>query len=148
MLDKRKTDEINRIIQKGAKHWVVLAVDDEQDNLSVIEKVLAYQGAEVYAASNGIEALRILERITPTFILLDLSMPVMDGWETLEKIRENPLVSRLPVIAVTAHAMDGDREKALAAGFDGYIAKPFRINTFLYQIQECLEQMIPVIRGA
>ena len=59
MLDKRKTDEINRIIQKGAKTWVVLAVDDEQDNLSVIEKVLAYQGAEVYAAANGIEALRM-----------------------------------------------------------------------------------------
>lgn len=142
VIDKYKTDEISRIIQKGAKSWVVLAVDDEQDNLSVIEKVLAYQGAEVYAAANGIEALRILERVMPTFVLLDLSMPQMDGWQTLEKIRENPALAHLPVIAVTAHVMEGDRETALAAGFDGYIAKPFRINTFLSHIHQSLEHML------
>ena len=123
-------------------------MDNEQDNLDVVEKVLSYEGAKVYKAMNGIEGLAILEIVTPTFILLDLSMPYMDGWEMLEKLRANPVIKHLPVIALTAHAMDGDQDRALAAGFDGYVTKPFRIGTLLAAIQTCLDSIIAASQGA
>ena len=144
MSEKRKTAELTKVV----KNWVVLAVDNEQDNLDVVEKVLSYEGAKVYKAMNGIEGLAILEIVTPTFILLDLSMPVMDGWEMLEKLRANPVIKHLPVIALTAHAMDGDQDRALAAGFDGYVTKPFRIGTLLAAIQTCLDSIIAAGQGA
>jgi len=143
MAEKRKTDELTKIVQ----NWVVLVVDNEQDNLDVVEKVLSFEGAKVYAAMNGIEGLAWLETVTPTFILLDLSMPHMDGWEMLAKLRANPVIKHLPVIALTAHAMDGDRDRALAAGFDGYIAKPFRINTLLNTIQSSLDTILAASQG-
>ncbi|MCU0514435.1 MAG: response regulator [Anaerolineae bacterium] len=115
--------------------WVVLIVDDEPDNVGVAQKVLRYNGAEVHIARNGVEGLAMLEAVRPTFILLDLSMPEMDGWEMFERIRSLPTLQQLPVIALTAHAMSGDREKVLNAGFNGYISKPFRIASFVEDIQ-------------
>lgn len=132
------------------KGWTVLVVDDEPDNLGVPRKVLTFYGAAVHTAENGMEGLRALAKMTggepaglptPTFILLDLSMPVMDGWAMLREIRANPRTKDLPVIALTAHAMEADRERALAAGFDGYITKPFRLDTLLRDIMACLAQM-------
>lgn len=123
------------------KQWTVLIVDDERDNLGVAEKVLSFMGARVHTAQNGLEGLAVLESIVPTLILLDLSMPQMDGWEMIERLRAEPLTAKVPVIALTAHAMHGDKERALAAGFDSYIAKPFRIMTFFKEIQECLRQV-------
>jgi two-component system cell cycle response regulator DivK len=144
MSEKRKTAELTKVV----RHWIVLAVDNEQDNLDVVAKVLSYEGAKVYTAMNGIEGLAVLETVTPTFILLDLSMPHMDGWDMLEKLRANPVIQHLPVIALTAHAMDGDRDRALEAGFDGYIAKPFRIHTLLSTIQNCLDNILATNQGA
>src|SRR5690554_4454116 len=143
MVGKRKTEELTKVVQ----NWVVLAVDNEQDNLDVVEKVLSFEGAKVYTALNGIEGLAVLETVTPTFILLDLSMPHMDGWEMLEKLRANPVIQHIPVIALTAHAMDGDEERAIAAGFDGYVAKPFRISTLLNSIQACLDAILAANEG-
>src|SRR5687768_6701795 len=103
------------------KSWIVLIVDDESDNLNIATKVLTHYGAQVYSAVQGVEGLKILATMPrPTFILLDLSMPIMDGWTMLAEIRANPTYRDLPVIAVTAHAMEGDREKTLQAGFDTY----------------------------
>lgn len=144
MTEKRKTAELTKVV----KNWIVLAVDNEQDNLDVVEKVLSYEGAKVYTAMNGIEGLAMLEIVTPTFVLLDLSMPVMDGWEMLQKLRANPIIKYLPVIALTAHAMDGDKDRALEAGFDGYVTKPFRIGTLLAAIQACLDSIIAADQGA
>ena len=144
MVDKRKTEELTKVV----KNWVVLVVDNEQDNISVVEKVLSFEGAKVYTALNGLEGLDVLEIVTPTFILLDLSMPVMDGWEMLAKVRANPVIAHLPVIALTAHAMDGDRDRTLEAGFDGYIAKPFRINTLLNTIQTSLDNILAASQSA
>lgn len=118
--------------------WTVLIVDDEPDNVGVAQKVLKFNGADVHIARNGIEGLATLQDIHPTFILLDLSMPEMDGWEMLERLRTSDSLADIPIIALTAHAMSGDKEKVMAAGFDGYIAKPFRINSFLEDIQACL----------
>ena len=122
--------------------WSVLIVDDEPDNIGVASKVLSFNGVLVYTATNGIEALEYVKKINNlTFILLDLSMPKMDGWETIKHLRADPVLRKIPVIALTAHAMAGDREKALEAGFDWYITKPFTIRTFLGEIKECLRHL-------
>lgn len=118
--------------------WKVLIVDDEPDNLGVAMKILNYNGATVHIAADGIEGLAVLHEIQPTFVLLDLSMPKMDGWEMLKVIRDQDDFGNLPVIALTAHAMAGDEERALEAGFDGYITKPFRLDTFLADIKRHL----------
>lgn len=120
--------------------WIVLIVDDEPDNLGVAQKVLSYGGADVHIARNGVEGLAVLEKITPTFILLDLSMPEMDGWEMFSLARANESLASVPIIALTAHAMTGDKERIEQAGFDGYIPKPFRINSFMEDIHRCLDE--------
>jgi CheY-like chemotaxis protein len=122
------------------QNWNVLIVDDEPDNVGVAQKILRYNGAEVQIAGNGIEGLALLETLTPTFILLDLSMPEMDGWEMFARMRELTRSKKIPVIALTAHAMSGDKEKVLNAGFNGYISKPFRIASFLEDINRCLSE--------
>ena len=128
-------------------HWTVLLVDDEPDNRVIAEKVLGFGGAKVYTAVHGAEALTKLETISPSFILLDLSMPVMDGWEMIKVIRENERTASLPVIALTAHAMAGDREQVIEAGFDGYIAKPFRLGTFISDIKNCFRELMTAEEG-
>lgn len=127
------------MISKDIKDWTVLIVDDEPDNLGVAQKVLSYGGAEVHIARNGLEGLAVLDRIKPTFILLDLSMPEMDGWQMFEKARTLEALKDVPIIALTAHAMAGDKDRVMEAGFDGYIAKPFRIDSFLDDIHRCLQ---------
>jgi CheY-like chemotaxis protein len=122
------------------KHWQVLIVDNEPDNVSVAQMMLTFNGAVVRSARHGAEGLEVLREFTPTFILLDLSMPVMDGWEMLEKVRENPATAHIPTIALTAHAAGLDQEQALTEGFDGVIVKPFRIDTLIMEIQRCLVQ--------
>jgi CheY-like chemotaxis protein len=128
------------MISPNMNDWKVLIVDDEADNVKVAQKILSYNGAEVHIARNGLEGLAALDIFLPTFILLDLSMPEMDGWEMLTRLRRNADLSHMPVIALTAHAMAGDRDRVLQAGFNGYIAKPFRLNSFLDDIQQCLSQ--------
>lgn len=127
-------------ISTDTKDWTVLIVDDEPDNLGVARKVLTFGGAQVHVARNGVEGLAVLDDVRPTFILLDLSMPEMDGWEMLKIVRGNDQMANIPIIALTAHAMSGDKERVLESGFNGYIAKPFRINSFIADIQKCLEQ--------
>ena len=124
-----------------AKDWIVLIVDDDPDNLSVAEKVLTFYGAKVHTAVDGRKGLEILKQLVkPTLILLDLSMPDMDGWEMMAALQKMPEKSTLPVIAVTAHAMPKDKERALSAGFDGYIIKPFMLHTFMDEIAKCLKR--------
>ena len=122
-------------------NWTVLVVDDEPDNLAVAEKVLTFGGAIVHTAKNGVEGLKVLGEITPSFVLLDLSMPEMDGWDMFRHMRSLPERAHIPVIALTAHAMSGDRERVMEAGFDGYIAKPFRLSTFMAEILRCFREL-------
>jgi CheY-like chemotaxis protein len=132
---------IFQLAMSDASSWMVLIVDDEPDNRAIAEKVLSFSGAEVYTAENGAEGLKLLEGIKPSFILLDLSMPVMDGWEMFKLLRDNPKTEHIPVIALTAHAMAGDRDRVMAAGFHGYIAKPFRLSTFMSEIIRCFRDL-------
>ena len=119
-------------------NWTVLIVDDEPDNRVVPQELLKFYGAKVFSAENGREGLKSLAEMMPTFILLDLSMPEMDGWEMLKQIRADPRLAHLPVIALTAHAMAGDMERVFEAGFNGYIAKPYLLDTFWVELERCL----------
>jgi len=123
------------------RDWKILLVDDEPDNLGVAQQILQFYGADVYTACDGQEALDLLKDMRPTFIISDLSMPNMDGWELLQKLHGNPEWSNIPVIALTAHAMPGDKEKALDAGFHQYISKPFRIHSFLQDLEDCMTRL-------
>ncbi|MEP7285034.1 MAG: response regulator [Chloroflexota bacterium] len=118
----------------------ILVVDDEQDNLEVFSAALEMlHNAKVVTAISGEEALKILDQSHFTMIATDLSMPQMDGYALLHQIRLHPNAVGLPVIAVTAHTMKGDRENILNAGFDGYISKPFEITTLADELDLCLQ---------
>ncbi len=122
------------------KGWVLLIVDDAPDNLMVAKTALQFHGAEVHTAVNGEDGLELLKKLQPTAILLDIRMPKMDGWAMYQSVRENPTTARTPVIAITAYAMESDRDEILNAGFDGYIAKPFDLFTFLQDIERFVTQ--------
>ncbi|MBL8130508.1 MAG: response regulator, partial [Anaerolineae bacterium] len=107
--------------------WTVLVVDDEPDNLEVVAETLEFHKATVKTAVDGVQALELLQDFVPNIILLDLSMPRMDGWKTRLQIKSDPRFEQTAIIALSAHAMDGDIERALKAGFDGYITKPVDI---------------------
>ncbi len=119
--------------------WNVVFIDDEPDNLRVVEFILQFHKASLRAAEDGPKGLELLRDKRPTFLLLDIRLPIMSGWEVLDVIRSDDQLKDLPVIAVTAHAMFGDKEKALRAGFDGYITKPISAMTFINDIQSILQ---------
>ncbi len=120
---------------KPAVGWTVLIVDDAPDNREALADILALNGATVFTASNGQEALDLLSTVTPTIILTDLSMPQLDGWHLLTAIRGLPALTGVPVVALTAHALPTDKEGALAAGFDGYITKPYDVDAMIAELQ-------------
>ncbi|HEX2996815.1 MAG TPA: response regulator [Anaerolineales bacterium] len=117
------------------KTWSVLVVDDEPDNVEVTAEVLTFLGVTVRTAANGEEGLEVLRNFTPDLILLDLSMPKMDGWVMRHQIKANPLTTHIPILALSAHAMAGDKQRALDAGFDGYLTKPIYIACLLDDIR-------------
>lgn len=110
----------------------ILVVEDNEDTREILLYRLKSMGDyEVLLASNGKEALEIAERTKPDLIIMDLKMPVMDGWEATKALRKTDWGKTLPVIALTAQAMERDEEKALGAGCDDYIAKPIMDYTIL-----------------
>jgi CheY-like chemotaxis protein len=120
--------------------WTVLLVEDEPDNLEVLVDAVEYHGMSALSAANGLEGLKVLEESVPTLILLDLSMPKMDGWDMHKQVKANPRTQHIPVVALTAHAMTGDKEKVLAAGFDGYLTKPISIASFLTDLRQAMDR--------
>jgi len=131
---------INHVDTERISSWRVLVVDDEPDSLEVVTHVLSHHDATVHTTTSGAEGLRIAREIEPTFILTDLSMPEMDGWEMLHNLKKDLRTAAIPVVAVTAHAMHGDRERALAAGFDYYLTKPISPFTFLEDLLKLFSQ--------
>ncbi len=103
-----------------------------------MEQILGFAGYAVLTARNGMEALELLDRVHADVVLLDLSMPVLDGYQTTQLIRQRPHLAGLPVVAVTAHAMSEDREEALRAGCSDYLSKPFRPNELLAMVARML----------
>jgi two-component system cell cycle response regulator DivK len=113
-----------------------MLVDDEPDNLEVIAETLEFQGAVVKTAQNGKEALEILENFKANLILTDLSMPVMNGWEMRARVKSLPDMDNVPILAISAHAISGDAERAIDAGFNGYVTKPIKISTLVDDIRK------------
>jgi CheY-like chemotaxis protein len=102
----------------------VLIAEDNAINRELLRELLETRGYAVDEACDGQVALQMIEQARPDILLLDIGMPVLDGFAVVCKIRENPALATLPVLAVTAYAMQGDREKILNSGFDGYLSKP------------------------
>jgi two-component system cell cycle response regulator DivK len=127
------------MMMSAVTNWDVVVVDDERDNIGVVELVLGFNSAMVRSASSGAEGLLLLENATPTFVLVDIQMPEMSGYQVLEQIRANAAWRELPVIALTAHARAEDQEEILSAGFTGYISKPITVLTFVDEIKAILK---------
>ncbi len=108
----------------------ILVVEDSPDIRALVRMLLEAGGHQVTTANDGREGVEAARREQPDIVLMDLSLPVLSGWEAVREIKSHPATARIPVLAVTAHAMHGDRERALAAGCDGFIAKPIDEETF------------------
>jgi CheY-like chemotaxis protein len=109
----------------------ILLVEDTPANRALATKLLEAAGHRVLAADTAEAGIVIAAERQPDLVLLDLGLPDMDGWQALARIRDDERSARLRVVAFTAHAMVGDRERALAAGFDGYLSKPIEFATFV-----------------
>jgi CheY-like chemotaxis protein len=116
----------------------VLIAEDNPVNRELLRELLEMRGYAVVETCNGQEAMEQLHKAQPDILLLDLNMPVLDGFGAIEKIRKHPGFRTLPVLAVTAYAMRGDREKILAAGFDGYLSKPIDPTVLQQELQRLL----------
>lgn len=115
----------------------ILIVEDSPDNMKLFRTLLTLKGHEVTALWNGEGLLETIATTAPELVLMDIQLPGKDGFALLEEIRQSPH-ARVRVVALTAHAMAGDRERAMAAGFDGYVTKPIDIREFPEQVARVL----------
>jgi CheY-like chemotaxis protein len=118
----------------------VLVADDKAAGRELIRTVLEQCGHSVFEAGDGAEAVRKAREILPDLILLDLHMPVLDGFAAFQELRGDERFAATPIVALTASAMQGDRELAMSAGFTGYLAKPISLNVLRSEIDRLLEQ--------
>ena len=116
----------------------ILLVEDNEMNRDMLSRRLVKRGYEVVVAVDGQEGVRKARTEAPALVLMDMSLPVLDGWEATKELRADPATRGIPVIALTAHAMAGDREKALAAGCDDFDTKPIELERLLGKIQALL----------
>ena len=116
----------------------ILVVEDNEMNRDMLTRRLARKGFEAIAAADGREGLALAHSAKPDIILMDMSLPVLDGWEATRQIKADPATRRIPVIALTAHAMTGDRQRALDAGCDDYDTKPVEFPSLLAKIEALL----------
>jgi two-component system cell cycle response regulator DivK len=117
---------------------VILVVEDNERNLKLLRDVLEYAGYEVRGARTAEDGITLAVSEPPDLVLMDLQLPGIDGIEALHRLRESPGTADIPVVAVTAQAMKQDRERALRAGFDGYVEKPISVRAFTDQVRRFL----------
>jgi two-component system cell cycle response regulator DivK len=117
----------------------ILIIEDNEQNLYLTTFLLEQSGFKVEAARSGLEGISLAARIQPDLILLDIQLPLMDGYAVAQALRRNPVTKDVPVVAVTSYAMVGDRERALDAGCNGYIEKPINPDTFMSEICKYLK---------
>ncbi len=122
----------------------ILLVEDNEMNRDMLKRRLKRKGYEVFIAVDGAEGVELSQTQQPDLILMDMSLPVMDGWQATQNIKANPKTKGIPVIALTAHAMAGDREKCLAAGCNDYDTKPIEFPRLLQKIEILLQQSSPL----
>ena len=115
-----------------------LIIEDNEQNLYLATFLLEQNGYKVAAARSGPEGITLAGEIIPDLIILDIQLPLMDGYAVARALRENPTLENVPIVAVTSYAMVGDRERTIAAGCTGYIEKPINPETFISQIENYL----------
>jgi CheY-like chemotaxis protein len=113
----------------------ILYIEDNEDNILILKRRLGRVGYDVSFAMDGAEGIRMAAELKPELILMDLSLPVLDGWEATRRLKAAPETRHIPVIALTSHAMVGEREKALAAGCDDFDTKPVEFQRLLGKIR-------------
>ena len=116
----------------------ILLAEDNAVNRELLREILETRGYTVLEACDGQQALQMIEQAPPDIVLMDIGMPILDGFATLSKIRQNPRLASLPVVAVTAYAMQGDREKIITAGFNGYLSKPVNFHSLGLELERLL----------
>ena len=130
--DRNKPEKVSGAQQSDAplkkEPYLILLAEDNAANVVMISSYLKAKGFKLVVAKNGLEAIELLNAHPIQLILMDIQMPEMDGLEATKAIRENPENDSIPIIALTALAMDGDREKCLAAGADEYLSKPVKLK--------------------
>jgi CheY-like chemotaxis protein len=114
----------------------ILVVEDNLDNIKLISDWLTAMDYEVLKANDGNEAISVATAEKPDVILMDLSLPAMDGWEATRQLKANNETQQIPIIALTAHAMTGDRKQALDAGCDDYVTKPIDFPTLIRKLKK------------
>jgi two-component system, cell cycle response regulator DivK len=118
----------------------ILLVEDNEDNRDALTRRLQRRGYDVVAAGDGEQGIAMARSEKPDLVLMDMNLPMLDGWEATRRIKAQPETVRLPVIGLTAHAMEGDREKALEAGCADYHTKPVEFDRLLEQIEAILKK--------
>lgn len=116
----------------------ILMIEDTEDNRQILRDLMASAGYELIEAADGAAGVAMAAEHKPDLILMDIQLPVLDGYEATRRIKANPALRAIPIIAVTSYALSGDEEKARAAGCDGYVAKPFSPRQLLATIREHL----------
>ncbi len=129
-------------------NWTVLVIDDDPDALEIVEALLSLYGARVVTANNGRTGLEAVRQHRPRFVIADLSMPEMTGWDMVGVLKNDRTTLDIPVVALTAHAMAGDRNRALAMGFHNYLTKPLRPETFVSELLNLLAADMPELAAA
>lgn len=122
---------------------LVLIVDDYQDAREMYAEYLEYSGFRVAEARNGLEAVEKAFSLNPAVILMDLSLPVMDGWEATRRLKGDPRTRTIPVVALTGHAMDGHSREAQDAGCDAYVTKPCLPDALVREVERVLATVLP-----
>lgn len=121
----------------------ILYIEDNEQNLYLVTFLLTVKGHEVLQARDGREGIAMAARCKPDLILVDIQLPLMDGYEVAHRLRGNPDLDGVPIVALTSFAMAGDRERALAAGCTGYIEKPINPDGFVSEIERYIEASPP-----
>ena len=116
----------------------ILVVEDQEDNRQILRDLLSNAGFEMIEAEDGQQALTQAAKHKPDLILMDIQLPLLDGYEATRRIKADPALNAIPIIVVTSYALSGDEEKAHAAGCDAYVAKPFSPRALLAKIREYL----------
>jgi two-component system cell cycle response regulator DivK len=118
----------------------VLVVEDDEESSRLMCELFALRGYHAHRAGNGASAIRLAQEHTPSLILMDIQLPDMDGTVVLSTLRNSPVTAGIPVVAVTAFAMNGDRERFLSGGFDGYLSKPINVSTLVDEMVPLMDQ--------
>jgi two-component system, cell cycle response regulator DivK len=127
------------VVREMGKNGRILYIEDNDQNFYLVQFILSNDGYEVVRARDGNEGIDLATTIISDLILLDIQLPVMDGYSIANELRKKPELTKTPIIALTSYAMAGDREKALAAGCNGYIEKPINPKIFSKQIARYLK---------